>query len=123
MERHSAIYPERHTYGKYDASNIIGYLNEEEVPEYLPDGAESPVTGYRYTGTEKDGGTIMPCANPDSYPEVVNAIIRSRFSESDEMAIHRHYANDKDAYGDEWRQYSDFCEAAKVLAKRWLCIE
>ena len=127
MEKYSFVYTERRTYGKYDAGHIIGYLNEEVVPDYLPDShGESelePVTGYKYTGTEKDGGTIMPCSDPSSYPEVVNAIIRSKFSESDEMAIHRHHGNDPVTYAEEWEEYNDFCEDAKLLAKSWLNLD
>ena len=123
MEKISVIYTEPRTYGKYDAGHIIGYLNEEQVPDYLPEGAEDPVTGYKYTGTEKDGGTIMPCSNPDSYPELTNAIIRAEYSESDEMAIHRHNYNDPEKYAQEWAEYNGYCESAKVLAKKWLGIE
>ena len=123
MEKHSVIYTRRLTFAKFDAGHIIGYLKEEQVLDYLPEGAEEPVTGYKYTGTEKDGGTIMPCNDPTSYPEVTNAIIRSKYSESDEMAIHRHYTNDPNEYAEEWQDYNDFCEAAKVLAKDWLGIE
>ena len=127
MEKHSFIYTEPRTFGKYDADHIIGYLGEEIIPNHVPEnnGEEEPepVTGYKYTGTEKDGGTIMPCNDPTSYPEVANAIIRSKYTESDEMAIHRHFNNDPVAYKEEWDEYNDFCEAAKVLAKRWLGIE
>ena len=123
MEKHSVIYTEPRTFGKYDANNIIGYLDEEQVPDYLPEGAEEPVTGYKYTGTEKDGGTVMPCSDHTSYPEVTNAIIRSKYSESDEMAIHRHHGNDPEEYSEEWQEYNDFCESAKALAKEWLGIE
>ena len=123
MEKHSVIYTERHTYGKYDNGHIIGYLEEELVPDYLPEGSNDPVTGYKYTGTEKDGGTVMPCSDHTSYPEVANAIIRSKYSESDEMAIHRHHGNDPVEYAEEWDEYNAFCESAKVLAKRWLGIE
>ena len=123
MNKHSVIYTKPRTCGKYDANHIIGYLNEEQVPDYLPEGAEEPVTGYKYTGTEKDGGTVMPCSDHTSYPEVTNAIIRSKYSESDEMAIHRHHGNDPVEYAEEWDEYNAFCESAKVLAKRWLGIE
>lgn len=123
MEKHSFIYTERRTFGKYDANSIIGYLEEERVPDFLPEGAEQPTIGYKYTGTEKDGGTVMPCTDPTSYPEVTNAIIRSKFSESDEMAIHRHHGNDPEEYAEEWQEYNDFCESAKTLAKDWLGIE
>ena len=123
MEKHSFIYSERRTFGKFDANNIIGYLEEERVPDFLPEGAEQPTLGYKYTGTEKDGGTVMPCSDPTSYPEVANAIIRSKYSESDEMAIHRHHGNDPEEYAEEWDEYNQFCESAKALAKNWLNIE
>ena len=122
MEKHSFIYTERRTFGKYDANNIIGYLEEERVPDFLPEGADQTTLGFKYTGTEKDGGTVMPCTDPTSYPEVTNAIIRSKFSESDEMAIHRHHGNDPEEYAEEWQEYNDFCESAKALAKDWLGI-
>ena len=127
MEKQSFIYTEPRTFGKYDAEHIIGYLREEIIPNHVPENngevEPEPVTGYKYTGTEKDGGTIMPCNDPTSYPEVANAIIRSKYTESDEMAIHRHFNNDPVAYKEEWDEYNEFCEAAKVLAKRWLGIE
>lgn len=123
MNKHSVIYTKPRTCGKYDANHIIGYLNEEQVPDFLPEGAEEPVTGYKYTGTEKDGGTVMPCSDHTSYPEVTNAIIRSKYSESDEMAIHRHHGNDPEEYAEEWQEYNDFCESAKTVAKNWLGIE
>lgn len=122
MEKYSFTYTERRTFGKFDANNIIGYLEEERVPDFLPEGAEKPTLGYKYTGTEKDGGTVMPCTDPTSYPEVTNAIIRSKFSESDEMAIHRHHGNNPEEYAEEWQEYNDFCESAKALAKDWLGI-
>ncbi len=123
MNKYSAIYTEPRTFGKYDLDHIIGYLGEEQVPDYQPEGTDDPVTGYKYTGTEKDGVTIMPCDDPESYPKVTNAIIRSKFSESEEMAIHRHHGNDPEQYEVEWQEYNAFCEAAKALAKRWLGIE
>ena len=144
MEKHSFIYTERRTFGKFDANNIIGYLEEERVPDFLPEGADQPTLGYKYTGTEKDGGTVMPCTDPTSYPEVTNAIIRSKYSESDEMAIypevtnaiirskysesdemaiHRHHGNAPEEYSEEWQEYNEFCESAKALAKNWLGIE
>ena len=122
MEKHSFTYTERRTFGKFDANNIIGYLEEERVPDFLPEGADQPTLGYKYTGTEKDGGTVMPCTDPTSYPEVTNAIIRSKYSESDEMAIHRHHGNAPEEYSEEWQEYNEFCESAKALAKDWLGI-
>ena len=126
MER--VIYTEQKTFEKYDKDNIIGYLHEEIIPDYVPevmDGqqAPEPTTGYAYEGPMKDGGTIMPCADTESYPELANAIIRSKYTVSDEMAIHRHHGNDPEGYAKEWKTYNEDCEAAKALAKRWLGME
>ena len=123
MEKHSFIYTEPRTFGKYDENNIIGYLNEEVVPEYLPEGAENPTIGYKYTGPEKDGGTIMPCKDPSDYGLVTNAIIRAKITDSEEQAIQRHYINDPGMYQQEWAEYNETCENAKALAKMWLGIE
>ena len=130
--KHSVIYTERHTFKKYDEGRIIGYLSEEVLPDYVPEdsvpdgsaGGEEPqpVTGYRYTGTEPDGGTIMPCQDPTDYGQVTNAIIRASLSESEELAIHRHYAGDKQTYAEEWQQYNELCENAKTQARMWLGI-
>lgn len=123
MEQYTTIYTERRTFGKYDEGRIIGYLNEELVPDYTPQDSEETVLGYQYTGPEKDGGTIMPCKDPTSYGEVTNAIIRSKLTESDELAIQRHHQNDAEAYSQEWNDYNGICEDAKVIARRWLGLE
>ena len=123
MEKYSETYTKPRTFGKYDATHIIGYLHEEIVSDYQPEGAGQPVAGYRYTGTERDGGTVMPCSNPQDYGQLTNAIIRAKYAESEEMAIHRHHGNDPVAYADEWQQYNQDCEAAKMLAKKWLGID
>lgn len=112
---------------KYDATRIIGYLHEEVIEGYIPENEDGetpePVTAYRYTGTERDGGTLMLCADPTNYGEVTNAIIRTRYTESEEMAVHRHHANNPGTASEEWQQYNDFCESAKQQARRWLGIQ
>lgn len=122
----TATYAEQKTFFPFGENKIIGFLGETVVDNWKQPGAPEnapAITGYQYTGTEKDGGTIMPCNDPTSYPEVANAIIRSKYTESDEMAIHRHFNNDPVAYKEEWNEYNQFCEDAKVLAKLWLGIE
>ncbi len=116
------------TMAKYDQGRIIGYLNEEIIEGYVPESPDpeeesEPCTGYRYTGAEPDGGTLMPCTDPSDYGDVTNAIIRSKYSDSQEMAIHRHHANDAEASAEEWEAYNTFCEAAKAQAKAWLGLE
>ena len=48
--------------------------------------------------------------------DVVDAIIRTRYSLSDELAIQRHYSNSKTTYKQEWEAYNEFCEWAKQKA-------
>lgn len=122
----SATYAERKTFFPFGDNEIVGFLGETVVENWnqpnAPEGAE-PITGYQYTGPRQDGGTLMPCEDPSDYGSVTNAIIRSKYSESEELAIHRHYVNSFEEHQEEWNEYNRFCEAAKVIARRWLGIE
>lgn len=123
-----AVYREPRTYEKYDSNHIIGYLNETVIEDYQPEVAEGqsavePYTGYQYEGQLTDGGTIMECSDSTNRGEIVNAIIRSRYPLSEEMAIHRHHQNDPVRYAEEWDMYDAFCEEAKRIANGWLTTE
>ena len=127
MDKHSVIYTERRTFQKYDEGRIIGYLNEEVMANYIPDNIPEsdmteavPTVGYKYTGPENDGGTVMPCQNPQDYGLLTNAIIRASITESEELAIQRHYQNDPETYAEEWHSYNETCENAKAQARMWL---
>jgi hypothetical protein len=119
-----AVYREPRTYMKYDSQHIIGYLHETVIPDYQPESVGDDVpdsfTGYQYEGSELDGGTIMPCADPASRDEVINAVIRSKYSASQEFSIQRHYQNDPEVYADEWEEYNSWCEYAKTTVDNWL---
>lgn len=122
----TATYAEKKTFFPFGDNQIIGFFGEAEVPNWIQDNAPEgtePITGYSYTGPRKDGGTLLSCDNPEDYGCVTNAIIRSKYSESEEMAIHRHYQNEIETYEQEWLEYNTFCENAKTLAKSWLGIE
>ena len=123
------VYQEARTFLVYDAQHIIGYLGEEELKDYVVPGTgtteeDEPViwpTAYAYTGPESDGGTIMPCSNPENYGEVANAIIRSRYSESQELAIQRHAINgDYAESGQEYEDYNDWCQQSVTIARKWV---
>ena len=119
-----AVYREPRTNEKYDSNHIIGYINETVIEDYQPEvsdgqSAVEPYTGYQYEGPGTDGGTVMECSNPNDRGEIVNAIIRSRYPLSEEMAIHRHYQNDPERYAGEWAEYDAFCEEAKRIANGW----
>ena len=123
------VYQERRTYLRYDAAHIIGYLNEEVLEDYVPeDSARSEggelepwPTAYAYTGTEADGGMVMPCTKPNDSGELANAIIRSRYSESQELAIQRHAINgDYEETPQEYEEYDAWCQYAVQTAKDWI---
>lgn len=118
-ELHSKTYGYPLKFLKYSEGKIIAFLNEEVVNDYVAQEGDEPTIGYKYTGTEEDGGTILACANPDNRDDVINAIIRSKYSETEEFSIHRHHLIDPDNYVEEWERYNDFVEQAKALYKKW----
>ncbi len=129
-KEYSAIYTEPRTFKKYDHGRIIGYLNEEVIEDYVPETSgedeesPEPCTGYKYTGTEPDGGTIMDCEDAADLGCVANAIIRTEYTESNEMAIQRHAINgDYKEKPAEYDEYNAFCVAAVALAKAWMGVE
>ena len=122
----TAIYAEKKTFFPFGNKQIIGFLNEAVVENWKQDNTpeDAPaITGFSYTGPREDGGTLLPCDDPQDYGCVTNAIIRSRYTESEELAIHRHYVNSFQGHEEEWEEYNQFCEAAKLLAKNWLGLE
>lgn len=122
------VYREPRTFLQYDSQHIIGYLGEEVIEDFQPETEEGqdpiePYTGYQYEGPETDGGTIMECSKPDNRGEVINAVIRSKYSLSEEIAIHRHYQNDPMGSLTEWEQYDSWCEEAKRIVNGWFGIQ
>ena len=134
QKKFTRVYAERKTFTKYDDNHVCLFLNEVEIPNYQPDkmGDEEPDTylGYQYTGTEKDGGTIMPCDDISSYDDMTNAVIRTVYSQTVENSINRHQClianglvdeeEKKTEYKKEFSAFSEFCEKAKSLVKDWL---
>lgn len=127
-----AIYTERKTLVKYDDNRYMAYLNEEVIEDYVPevrDGEESPepVTGYAYTGTEPDGGTLIASGDM-SRDSLINGIIRSRYSQTEEDAIKTHQIElfkspdipKAEDYEAEWEAFNAFRTDAIVTVDRWL---
>ena len=123
------VYQQRRTYQRYDEQHIIGYINEEVLENYVPqdnagENEQAPEPwpeAYAYTGTESDGGTVMACSRQDDCGEIANAIIRARYSESQELAIQRHAINgDYDEAPQEFDQYNAWCQYAVQTAKDWI---
>lgn len=112
---------------RWSDKEILAYLNEEIVKNYQPEGngmdgekQSEPYDAFCYTGDLRDGGTILPCEDMANYHDVANAIIRSRYSQSDENAIHRHHINgDYNDDATEYEEYNQFCTDAVAKAKEW----
>lgn len=126
------IYTERKRFAKYDNSHFIVYLDEERVEGYVPEVMEGqpvpdPVTAYAYTGTEKDGGTLIEAVSPDR-DSLINGIIRSRYTQSEEDAIKTHQIEllrdpsiaKADAYNQEWETFNTLREMAKSTVDGWI---
>lgn len=126
------IYTERKTLVRYDNSRYMAYLNEEVVENHVPEGREGenapePVTGYAYIGIEPDGGTLI-AATDMSRDSLINGIIRSRYSQTEEDAIKTHqielFKNPGIAkagdYEAEWEAFNAFRTDAIATVDRWL---
>lgn len=125
-----AIYLERKTFSRYDGGRCLVYLNEEVIENYVPEDAPDgfkPVTAYAYTGTEPDGGTLID-APDDSRDTLINGMIRSIYTQSEEDAIKTHQLivltnpdTDKaQEYASEWAKFNVDREYAKSLVDSWL---
>lgn len=124
------VYTQRRTFLKYNDNQVLAYLDEEEVENYIPEDAPEdaePVTGYAYTGTEEDGGTLLDADGTDR-DSLINAIIRSRFSQTEEDAIKTHQIlllqnpdhEKKSEYQSEWAQFLIERQYAIDTVDAWL---
>ncbi len=127
-----AIYLQPRTFERYDNRRYMVYLNEEVIDNYIPEVREGekqpkPVTAYAYTGTEPDGGTLIEATSADR-DSLINGIIRSRYSQSEEDAIKTHQIELlKDGsiekavvYEQEWTEFSTTRTMAKQTVDSWL---
>ena len=107
------------------------YVNERIIENYLPEDAPEemqPYTAYEYTGTERDGGCVVPAIDTTDVGQIANAIIRTRYAESDETAIHRHHMllmadptiEKAEEYIEEWNAYNAYAISAVETAKTWV---
>lgn len=124
------IYTSRMSYSRYDNTHCLAYLNEEVVENYVPDDAPEgfePVTGYAYSGPEEDGGTMLDAAN-ESRDSLINGIIRSRYSQTEEDAIKTHQimllkdpeCDKASEYASEWAAFCAERENAIRIVDGWL---
>lgn len=124
------VYLQKMTFSRYDKTHCLAYLNEEVIENYVPEDADDdfvPRTAYAYTGTEPDGGTLIVAAD-DSRDSLINGIIRSRYSQTEEDAIKTHQImllKDPDCdkaneYASEWAAFCIERENAIHTVDDWL---
>ncbi len=126
------VYLERKTFVKYDDQHVLAYLNEEIVPDYVPDvfdgeQAPEPVSAFSYEGPMTDGGTLIEASGVDR-DSLINGIIRSRYSQSEEDALKTHQIillHDPDSekaeeYALEWAAFNAHREFAKATVDAWM---
>ena len=128
------IYPQRRSFEKYDGNHLVVYLNEEIIPDYVPEEMDrqpmpEPTTAYAYQGTMKDGGTLIECSST-SRNDLVNGIIRCQYTQSEEDAIKTHrlqvigneIADEEELakYNQEWTDFNSVRAVAKEYVGRWL---
>lgn len=141
MAKNTKTYTKRKTFVKYDDTRYACYLNEVIIPDFVPytpkpndeEGSEEPtvVTGYEYTGTELDGGTLIESKDA-SRDNLINGIIRTKYSQSEEDAIKTHQLQvlsgdiedeqKKSAYQSEWIAFNDFRQSAINQVDQWLTV-
>lgn len=86
------IYLNQKTFVRYNDTQVVAYLNEEVIEGYIPEDAPKdfePVKAYAYSGDMEDGGTLINAGN-DNRDTLINGIIRSRYTQSEEDAIKTH---------------------------------
>jgi hypothetical protein len=136
MERYMnrKIYPYKMTFVRYDDARCLVYLNEEVMENYVPEEdatretTPEPITAYAYTGPEKDGGTLIEAASSDR-DSLINGIIRSKYSQSEEDAIKTHRLialsgdgdeTDSEKYATEWQEFLQFRQSAIAAVDKWM---
>lgn len=125
------IYLERKNFVHYDERHCLVYLGEEVINDYIPETLNEedkpkPCKAYSYSGPEIDGGTLIE--SDGSRDSLINGIIRSRYSDTEEAAIKTHQIivlkNPKDEkadeYNKEWEDFEAFRTSAISTVDAWL---
>ena len=78
------VYLDRKSFVKYSDTEYLLYLDEEVIPDYVPENSmgetkPEPTTAYAYTGDVKDGGTMIE-AKDANYDAFVSGLIRKKYS-------------------------------------------
>lgn len=119
-----AIYLDRRKFDKFDDNHFIVYLNEETIPEYVPEVMEGqpepePCTAYAYSGSEKDGGTIIE-ATSAQYDDFVAGLVRLKFSQNQVEAILYNQGDGNDEHLAEYNALQLYRKDCKAVAAELL---
>lgn len=119
-----AIYLDRRKFDKFDDNHFIVYLNEETISEYVPEVMEGqpepePCTAYAYSGSEKDGGTIIE-ATSAQYDDFVAGLVRLKFSQNQVEAILCNQGDGNDEHLAEYNALQLYRKDCKAVAAELL---
>lgn len=119
-----AIYLDRRKFDKFDDNHFIVYLNEETILEYVPEVMEGqpesePCTAYAYSGSEKDGGTIIE-ATSAQYDDFVAGLVRLKFSQNQVEAILCNQGDGNDEHLAEYNALQLYRKDCKAVASELL---
>lgn len=122
-----ATYLDRKKYEKYDDKHFIVYLNEEVIPDYVPEVMEGrevpePCTAYSYEGSEKDGGTIIE-ATSALYDDFVAGLVRLKYSQNQVEAVLLNQGDGNDAHLAEYNALQMYRKECKAVAAELLARE
>lgn len=121
------IYLDRRKFDKFDDNHFIVYLNEETIPEYVPEVMDGqpepePCTAYAYSGSEKDGGTIIE-ATSAQYDDFVAGLVRLKFSQNQVEAILCNQGDGDDEHLAEYNALQLYRKDCKTIAAELLARE
>lgn len=122
-----AIYLDRRKFERFDDNHFIVYLNEETIPDYVPEVMEGqpqpePCAAYAYSGPEKDGGTVIK-ATSAQYDDFVAGLVRLKYSQNQVEAILCNQGDGNDEHLAEYnalQMYRKDCKstAAELLERK-----
>lgn len=127
----TVVYPHAMRPSRYDGAHFICYLNESPA-DYKADEDATPVPGFAYTGSMSDGGTLIEC-DEWNRDKLINAIIRTRYLQTEEDAIKTHRLQQLAAtldlsllsdekrteYNAEWEAFEAFRTEAIHIVNSW----
>ena len=122
-----AIYLDRRKFDKFDDNHFIVYLNEETIPEHIPEVMDGqpepePCMAYAYSGSEKDGGTIIE-ATSAQYDDFVAGLVRLKFSQNQVEAILCNQGDGDDEHLAEYNALQLYRKDCKTIAAELLARE